>query len=61
MMPFQENPIFFLKRFFAMMLLLARNIGANSSNIGLADSKGSVTCLPREPGKFGALCLDPFG
>ena len=60
-MAFEEGPIFFLKRFLAVMLLLAGDVLTHGGDIGLGNGEGPVSRLPGKTSKFGALCLDPFG
>src|ERR1017187_7374743 len=60
-MALEEDPIFFLKRFLAVMLLLAGDVLTHGGDIGLGTGEGPVSRLPGKTSKFGALCLDPFG
>jgi hypothetical protein len=60
-MALQEGPIFFLKRFLVVMLLLGGDVLTHGGDIGLGNGEGPVSRLPGEAGKFGALGFDPFG
>ena len=60
-MALEEGPVFFLKRFFAVMLLLAGDVCPHGGDIGLRNGECPISRLPGKAGKFGALCLDPFG
>ena len=59
-MPLEEGPIFFLKRFLAVMLLLAGDVFTHGGDIRLGNGECPISGLPRKPCKFGALRLDPF-
>ena len=60
-MPLQERPVFLLKRFLPVMFLLPGDVFTDGGHVGFGNRKRTITCLPRESGELGALCLDPLG
>jgi len=61
LIPFQQPPVFILKRLPLVMLRLVADVGYNRIRIRLADGKCAIARLPMEIRECETLALDPFG